>query len=129
MKKLLRILAIALCAITGTTFADDFKSITIPGDGAATTETALTRVHGDQFLFVRNFTQEDGTTRGVVIVSQPNSNTGMPVNVLAAALLDQSMPTEVINTVVIAGPADVSVTCGASPGKNCFISFKKEGGN
>ena len=47
-------------------------------------------------------------------------------NVLVAAILDPSQPTEVINTIVIAGPADVSVTCGSTTG-NCFISFKKEG--
>ena len=46
------------------------------------------------------------------------------VGVLAAAIL--SMPTaEVINSAVIAGPADVSVTCGDTTG-SCFISFKKD---
>ncbi len=107
-------------------FGDNFKSLVVPGDGTATTETSLPRVHADQFMVIRNFTQEDGTTRGVVIVTKPPTSV-TPVNVLSAALLDQSQPTETVNSVVIAGPADVSVTCGSSVGKNCFISYKKDG--
>jgi hypothetical protein len=72
-------------------------------------------------MLIRNFTQEGGTDRGFVTV---NHN----VNVLTAAILT-SDPTqgteEVINTVIIAGPADVTVTCGTTTG-NCFITFKKE---
>ena len=81
---------------------------------------------GDQVMVIRNFTQEDGMTRGVVMVTPDSSPT--PVNVLAAAILNPSTanPPDVINSIVIAGPADVSVTCGASMGKNCFISFKKD---
>jgi hypothetical protein len=33
---------------------------------------------------------------------------------------------EVINSVVIAGPAEVVVTC-SDPNAKCFISYKKEG--
>ena len=84
---------------------------------------ALTRVHGDQFMVIRNFTQEDGTMHGMVMVTQLPGTTA--VNVLAAAILTASPP-DVINSVVIAGPADVSVTCGATMNKNCFISFKKD---
>jgi hypothetical protein len=45
------------------------------------------------------------------------------VNVLAAAILDMT-PLEVINNVVIAGPADVTVTC--DPSATCFVSYKKD---
>lgn len=118
MKNFLRILAIALCAFAGTTFADDFKSEVIPGNGSL----GPIRVHGNQFMVIRNFTQEDGTTHGVVMVTQLPGIT--PVNVLAAAILNMSTP-DVINNVIIAGPADVSVTCGDTAG-NCFISYKKD---
>ena len=114
-----------ILAAVGLAFADEFKSMVVPGDGTATAETLLPRVHGDQFMLIRNFTQEDGTTRGVVTIRKPNATTGTPINVMQAALLNQSSVPEIINSVIIAGPADVSVTCGATINKNCFISFKK----
>jgi hypothetical protein len=126
MKNFLRILPFVVCGFAGTTFADDFKSVVIPG---GTMSHALTRVHGDQFMVIRNFTQEDGSTRGVVMVTTIDSNgLMMTTSVLAAAILttNASLPPDVINSVVIAGPADVSVTCGASSMKNCFISYKKD---
>jgi hypothetical protein len=119
MKHFLRVFALAVCGFAGPTFADDFKSMVIPGDGMP---HALPRVHGDQFMVIRNFTQENGTTHGVVTMTKLPGTT--QVNVLAAAILTMSQ-LEVINSVVIAGPADVSVTCDASPG-NCFISFRKD---
>jgi hypothetical protein len=127
MKNFLLIFALTLCAFAGTTFADDFKSMVIPSDGAP---HALPRVHGDQFMVIRNFTQESSTssTRGVVTITTIDS-TGIVImtNVLTAAILSTttSPPADVINSVVIAGPADVSVTCGATTG-NCFISYKKD---
>ncbi len=78
-------------------------------------------------MVIRNFTQEDSTssTRGVVTVTTRGS-TVITAGVLTAAILSTTTaPPDVINSVVIAGPADVSVTCGAAPG-NCFISFKKD---
>ena len=102
--------------------ADDFKSLTI-GSGAT---MALPKVHADQFMVIRNFTQDDLVSiRGVVTVTKPPG--GTPVNVLSAAALDATPP-DIINNVVIAGPADVSVTCGDTTG-NCFISFKKDSNN
>ena len=118
MKNFLRISSCGICLLAAITFADDFKSMTI-----ATGVTAdLPRIHGDQFMVIRNFTQDDGSPRGVVTVTKP-PNGGTSVNVLAAAVLDASPP-DVINSIVIAGPADVSVTCGTTSG-NCFISYKK----
>jgi len=105
-------------------FADDFKSMVIQGDSGFTA-TPLPHIQGDQFMVIRNFTQEASASsmRGTVTVTKPPG--GMSVKVLAAAILDPSVSPEVINSVVIAGPADVSVTCGAATG-NCFISYKKD---
>jgi hypothetical protein len=101
-------------------FGDDFKSLTIPSG----TPSETIRVHNGQFMLVRNFTQDDLTgLRGVVTVTKPPS-TGTPVNVLSAAALDQ-VPPDIINSVVIAGPADVVITCGDTTG-NCFVSYKKD---
>jgi len=119
MKNFLQILPIALCGLAGTAFADDFKSMVITSGVSAD----LPPIHGDQFMVIRNFTQDDGSPRGVVTVTKP-PNGGTSVNVLAAAVLDASPP-DVINSVVIAGPADVSVTCGTTTG-NCFISYRKD---
>jgi len=120
MKTLLRASVLALCAFVGAIFADDFKSVTITGG----TSLDPIRVHDDQLMLIRNFTQDTETTaRGVVVVTKPPSSS-TSVNVLAAAVLD--MPTlEVINSVVIAGPADVTVTC-PDVTAICFISYKKD---
>jgi hypothetical protein len=121
MKIFFRVFAAALCTVAGIALADDFKSVVITGGGPVD----LPRIHGDQFMVIRNFTQDTpGATRGVVMVTKPPSSV-TPVNVLAAAILDPSMSPEVINSVVIAGPADVKVTC--DPSAICFISFKKDG--
>ena len=111
--------ALFVFALASFIRADDFKSLVI----ASGDTQSLPRIHGDQFMIIRNFTQEDFvTTRGVVMVTKPPS-AASSVSVLSAAILTASPP-DVINTVVIAGPADVSVTCGDTTG-NCFISFKK----
>ena len=117
-----RFLAALFCFVfAAVAFADDFKSVTIVGGPSAS--LGPIRVHGDQFMVIRNFTQDTGTTeRGAVMVSAPPSSTA--VNVLAAAILSMS-PLDVINSVVIAGPADVTVTC-PDASANCFISYKKD---
>jgi hypothetical protein len=99
-------------------FADDFKSLTLD----PLTPSEIIRVHNGQFMVVRNFTQEDGFLRGVVTVTKPPS-TGTSVAVLTAALLTDRQ--NVINSVVIAGPADVVFTCGDTAG-HCFVSYKKD---
>jgi len=124
MKNFLRILPFVICAVSGIAVADDFRSEVITGTGSL----GPIRVHGDQFMVIRNFTQEDSasTSRGVVTITKlPNMEMA---KVLSAAIISQSTspPFEVINNVVIAGPADVLVTCGASMGSNCFITFRKE---
>lgn len=121
MKHFLRIFALTLFAFAGTTFADDFKSTIIAMGGTLPTPI---HVSGDQFLVIRNFTQDGGTTRGLVNVYQ--IATGLNANVLAATIIDPMNPPvlEVINNVVIAGPANVSVSCG--DGIDCFITYRKD---
>jgi hypothetical protein len=118
MKNPLRILAFAVCVLAGIAFAGDFKSAIIAGGGSL----SLPHVANDQFLVIRNFTQDGAVgSRGFVMVT---THTGT-ANVLTAAILDPSNTSslEVINDVVIAGPADVTVTCG--DGTDCFITYRK----
>lgn len=126
MNKIFRPLAPVFLILTFSCLAraDDFKSLVIAGDEGAT-PTPLPRIHGNQLMVIRNFTQDasTSTTSGVVTITKPPG--GASVSVLTSAILDPANPPEIINSVVIAGPADVSVTCGASSGSNCFISFKK----
>jgi hypothetical protein len=97
--------------------ADDFFSRTILSGQTF----SFSHLRGGQFLIIRNFTQDDlVTTRGVVMVTKPP---GTSANILSAANLAADPP-DVINTVVIAGPADVSAMCGDTTG-NCFISYRK----
>jgi hypothetical protein len=125
MNIIFRRLAPALVVLIFSCFAlgDDFKSKVV---NAGDTQ-ALPRVHNGQFMVIRNFTQENGSSmdRGVVQVSMDGGATF--VTVLSAAFVDTTTnPPDVINNIIIAGPADVQVTCGTGAG-NCFISFKKDG--
>jgi hypothetical protein len=120
MKNFLRILPFVVCGLAGTTFAEDFKSVVVPSTGLTI------RVHGDQFMVIRNFTQDAVGPRGSVTVGTPPTF-AQAATVLTAAILDPTNNTqgtlEVINSVVIAGPANVIVTPGTG---NCFISYKKD---
>ena len=115
--------ALLILIFSGFALGDDFKSLTIPAAGS---ETIL--VHNGQFMIIRNFTQESGSDRGFVSATRPPTSTN-PADttvVLTAAILDTSTATpEIINNVVIAGPANVVFQCG-STGGNCFVSFKKD---
>lgn len=115
------LIAVVFCASAVLALAGSFQSATItPG-------SSLTIAVGDsRFLVIRNFTQEGGTSRGVVTVT---TDTGT-ANVLTAAILDSgtsstAIPLEVISNVVIAGPATVTVTCPADA-TDCFITYRKE---
>ena len=111
--------AFAVLIFSCVAFGDDFKSETILPTGTF----GPIRVHNDQFMVIRNFTQDTGSTRGMVLVTKPPS-TGSTVNVLSATILDFFF-LEPINNVVIAGPADVTVTC-PDPTATCFVSYKKD---
>ena len=110
-----------LCVRDLCVFAGSFQSATIMPGGSLSIE-----VPDSRFLVIRNFTQEGGTTRGVVTVTTDSGT----ANVLAAAIVDSgtsstSIPLEVISNVVVAGPATVTVTCPADA-TNCFITYRKE---
>jgi hypothetical protein len=102
-----------------TKFADagDFVSMVVQANESLPTIT----VPSDRFLVIRNFTQEaGGTVRGSVSVT----TNGFTANVLTATIVDpNAMTLEVINNIVIGGPATVTVTCGDTT--SCFITYRK----
>lgn len=109
---------VAFFAFFAEAMANDFKSEVIFPPNALSKH-----VSGNEILIIRNFTQEGGSTRGVVTV---NINNQPAVNVLTAAILNAFAGSlEVINSVIIAGPANVTVTC-AADATDCFISYKKD---
>jgi len=74
----------------------------------ATDEPLTLTIAQNVFLRIRNFTQEGGVTRATVMVTIGNQT----VNILSASQIDaNSIGTapEVLNRVVIAGPATVTV--------------------
>jgi hypothetical protein len=114
MKKFFLVLLVAGSA--GAIFAGDFRSVII------TTSALTINVQDDHILHIKNFTQEGGTERGVVTVKINNQT----ANVLNAAIIDNTAATspEIINQIVIAGPATVAVP--PVSGATLFISFRKE---
>jgi hypothetical protein len=107
----------------GFVFAGVFKSKII------TTSPLTITVPEDRFLKITNFTQEGGTDRGVVRVTL-SGDAGGSANVLTATRIDfstginsQSFP-EIVNRVIIAGPADVSIAPVA--GATLLITYRKE---
>jgi len=98
--------------------AGDFNSVVMQADAALPT----INVPADRFLIIRNFTQEVGATnRGTVSVTA----NGSTATALTASIVDPtaSNSLEVINNIVVAGPAQVLVTCGDTT--SCFISYRK----
>lgn len=74
------------------------------------------------FLQIRNFTQEGGSARGTVNVTI----NGVPANILTASQINSTsllLAPEVINRVVIAGPATVTVS--PVPGATLTITYRK----
>jgi len=63
--------------------------------------------------------------RGVVTVTGLNGVIITPgIDILSAVIIDPTpMSPEIINNVVVAGPATVSVTC--DPMATCFITYRK----
>jgi hypothetical protein len=112
MKRLFLLLSVA--GFAGAIFAADFKSAII------TTSALTISVPDGHILHIRNFTQEGGSERGVVTVTINNQT----ANVLNAAIIDTTVPPEIINQIVIAGPATVTVQ--PILGATLFISFRKE---
>src|SRR5213592_1862746 len=116
------------CVLFGTTtfaFAGEFKSRII------TSSPLMITVPDNHFLKVSNFTQEGGVDRGVVTVTLTGQTgqTGQTANVLTASRIDSSTggasqnPPEIINRVIIAGPAQVTVA--PVLGATLFITYRK----
>ncbi len=91
-------------------------------------------VPDNHFLKVSDFTQEGGVDRGVLTVtlndqSDQTSQTGQTANVLTASRIDSSTggasqnPPEIINRVIIAGPAQVTIA--PVLGATLFITYRK----
>jgi len=128
MKILFRRYLVA-CVLFGTTtfaFAGEFKSRII------TSSPLMITVPDNHFLKVSNFTQEGGVDRGVVTVTltgqtEQTGQTGQTANVLTASRIDSSTggasqnPPEIINRVIIAGPAQVTVA--PVLGATLFITY------
>ena len=127
MKILFRRYLVA-CVLFGTTtfaFAGEFKSRII------TSSPLMITVPDNHFLKVTNFTQEGGVDRGVLTVTLngQTDQTGQTANVLTASRIDSSTggvsqnPPEIINRVIIAGPAQVTVA--PVLGATLFITYRK----
>src|SRR5947207_5366027 len=119
------------CVLLGTTafvFAGEFKSRII------TSSPLMITVPDNHFLRISNFTQEGGVDRGVVTVTlndqtDQTGQTGQTANVLTASRIDSSTggasqnPPEIINRVIIAGPAQVTIA--PVLGATLFITYRK----
>src|SRR6266700_906695 len=122
------LVACVLLGAASFVFAGEFKSHII-------TSSPLTiTVQDDHFLRISNFTQQGGVDRGVVTVTvndqtDQTGQTGQTANVLTASRIDSSTggasqnPPEIINRVIIAGPAQVTVA--PVLGATLFITYRK----
>ena len=109
-----------VCGAAAVVRANDYKSVVIQGN---TSLTSPIDVSGDRFLVIRNFTQQGGTVRGTVNVTIGTQT----ITVLTASILpaDSTTTLEPVNSIVISGPATVTVTCG-SDATTCFVTYRKE---
>ena len=120
------LIALVILAAATFAFAGPFKSRIITGTNSA---LAIT-VPDDHFLKITNFTQQGGTDRGVVSVTLTGDENSGTANVLTATRIDLSTGTnsqnapEIINRVIIAGPAQVTVA--PVTGATLFITYRKE---
>src|SRR3954453_8603480 len=97
-----RCLVVVILSISAAVVsAGEFKSAIISPGGSLSIN-----VPGDHFLKIRNFTQEGGTTRGVVTVTL-NQGMSQSANVMSAAIIDPTLTSalEVINDLIVGGPA------------------------
>jgi hypothetical protein len=122
------LVACVLLSTTTFVFAGEFKSRII------TSSPLMITIPDNHFLKVSNFTQEGGVDRGVLTVtlndqSDQTGQTGQTANVLTTSRIDSSTggasqnPPEIINRVIIAGPAQVTVA--PVLGATLFITYRK----
>jgi hypothetical protein len=120
------VVAIVLLVAASFAFANPFKSKIV----TSTSSPLMINVPEDHFLKITNFSQEGGTDRGVISVTLMGDENSGTANVLTATRTDLSTgtnsqsPPEIINRVIIAGPAQVTVA--PVTGATLFITYKKE---
>src|SRR5262245_33123113 len=117
------LIAVVMVAAASFAFGHPLKSKIIA------TSPLMIRVDDDQFLIIKNFSQEGGIDRGVVSVTFTGENGGT-ANVLTAIRIDLSTGSnsqhfpEIGNKVIIAGPAQVTVA--PVTGATLFITYRKD---
>ena len=98
--------------------AGQFKSVFITGNHGPV------HILDNELMVIRNFTQDTaGSSRGYVTFNNRDSDR---INVLTASIIDSTAPEgsqEVINSIIIAGPAIVNFHC-EDTGARCFATFK-----
>jgi hypothetical protein len=120
------VVALFILVAASFAFANPFKSKIITSSGSPLT----INVPEDHFLKITNFSQENGTDRGVVSVTLMGDENSGTANVLTATRTDFSTgtnsqnPPEIINRAIVAGPAQVTVA--PVTGATLFITYKKE---
>src|SRR6266481_2686601 len=100
--------------------AGEIKTVVI------TNSTFSLDVPDHHFLRIYNFTQEGGSTRGVVIAAAATPTatpTPLPGAVLTATIIDPASPPEFIKPVVVDGPAHVTVD--PVPGAKLVLTYLK----
>jgi hypothetical protein len=128
MKRILASVLVVLLIFVSAKFAiaGEYKSAVIAA-GSPLSPSPI-EVPDGRFLVIKSFTQSGYTTaRGVVTLSMLN---GMPynppVNVLSASIVPtDSTAVEPVNSIVIAGPATVNVSCPDTTA-TCFVSYRRE---
>src|SRR6266705_1491422 len=133
-------LLIFVCALGTVAIASSFNTVVI------TNSTLSINVPDHHFLRIYNFTQEGGSTRGVVIAAAatptatpiatptpaatamptptpPATPTPLPGAVLTATIIDPASPPEFIKPVVVDGPAHVTVD--PVPGAKLVLTYLK----
>jgi hypothetical protein len=110
------LIAVLFCICVPFTFAGDFHSESF------TAPLPDINVAAHRFLRIRNFTQDGTGARGAVKVTV---GTSPATTVLSAAIITTGAAVpETINSIVIAGPATVTITAGV--GGTTFITYTKE---
>lgn len=102
-------------------FAGSFKSRFI-----GQTPPDPVHIAENEFMLIRNFTQDGegqgNLPRGFVTY---NEDSGNVIKILDAAIVNSAAPAgseEVINSIIVAGPARVRFVCGREV--NCFVTYK-----
>jgi hypothetical protein len=115
------LIAVLFCVCVRFTLAGDFHSVVVP----SATPLAIT-IPDQHFIRIRNFTQDVAfPPRGTVSVKLGTG--AIPINVMTASFVNPNATVtqiEPINSVVIAGPATVTIT--AAAGTNTVVTYIKQ---